>query len=67
MELLGPDDFELLTRGSDAWLPSSIWIIGQDVSGNRSLLVGIPRWPSDKMFSRNASEGKERYKLSEGL
>jgi hypothetical protein len=65
MELLQARNFIIATKGSDAWLPDSIWIIGQDVNRARRLLVGIPRWPTDLRFSKDASEGRELHSLDE--
>ena len=64
----GPQHFTLRTRGgADAWLPSSIWIIGQAEDGELHLLAGVPHWPSSLWFSGDASEGKNEYTLNEGL
>jgi hypothetical protein len=52
---------------TDAWLPSSVWVIGQAEDGELRLLAGVPHWPSNLWFSADASEGKTEYKLSEGL
>jgi hypothetical protein len=67
MESLNPSKFMILTKGSDAWLPESIWIIGQDVNRSRRLLVAIPFWPSTLWFSKDESEGKPQRSLDEGL
>lgn len=67
MELLDPSKFMILTKGRDAWLPESIWIIGQDVNRARRLLVGIPFWPSTLWFSQDESEGRPQRSLDEGL
>jgi len=44
--------------GDDAWLPRSIWVMGEDVEGTRQLLVGLPRWPDDLWFSTDRDEGE---------
>jgi hypothetical protein len=67
MELLQARNFAIATNGNDAWLPDSIWIIGQDVNEARRLLAGIPRWPSNLWFSTDLSEGRPRHSLDEGL
>ena len=65
MELLQSRNFAIATNGSDAWLPESIWVIGQDVSRGRRLLVGIPSWPSNLWFSTDLSEGRPQRSLTE--
>ncbi|NUU18491.1 hypothetical protein HP550_14640 [Cellulomonas humilata] len=66
MDLLGPRNFALRTKGRDAWLPESIWVIGQDVDGNRRLLVGLPRWPATMWFSTDLAEGRPQRVLADG-
>lgn len=67
MNLLQPRNFVIETTGNDAWLPDSIWIIGEDVNSNRELLVGIPRWPSNLWFSTDPSEGSPQHSLAEAF
>jgi hypothetical protein len=67
MESLGPINFIIRTEGSDLWLPESIWIVGRDVNRHVGLLVGIPFWPSNLVFSRDESEGISQHSLDEGL
>jgi hypothetical protein len=67
MEQLNASKFMIRTKGRDAWLPESVWIIGQDVNRNRRLLVGIPFWPSTLWFSQDESEGQPQRSLDEGL
>lgn len=55
----------LRTLGEDAWLPATLWIIGQDVRGVRELLVSHPSWPEDLWFSRDRSEGAGLRRLDE--
>lgn len=62
---LSEGEFALQTNGRDAWLPASIWIIGQDIRGVRSLLVDLPNWPNDLWFSRDSSEGAGLRRLDE--
>jgi hypothetical protein len=45
---------------NDAWLPASIWVIGEDVQGRRELLVGLPNWPSSLWWSTDTSEGRPK-------
>lgn len=63
LNLVDGDNIEIEILGSDAWLPSSIWVIGEDVDGNRKLIVGIPQWPSNRWWSKDTSEGKPSYHL----
>ncbi len=48
-------DFRLVTLGSDAWLPSSIFIIGigAEFQGGSRILVQNEQWPSHGWFSTN--------------
>jgi hypothetical protein len=55
--------FSIITLGSDAWLPASVWIIGQDVEGTRELLASVPQWPNNRWFSRDSSEGQAEYAM----
>jgi hypothetical protein len=56
-------NFSIVTLGTNAWLPASIWVIGQDVEGTRRLLASVPRWPSNLWFSRDSSEGQTAHAL----
>lgn len=56
-------NFSIITGGSDAWLPASIWVIGQDVEGTRRLLASVPQWPSSGWFSRDDAEGRSMRAL----
>ena len=61
MEFLQADDISIRILGSDAWLPSSIWAIGEDINSNRRLLAGVPNWPTTierGWFSTDTSEGR---------
>lgn len=61
MDTLTPDGIAVTIRGVDAWLPSSIWAIGEDVNGARRLLAGVPNWPtsvSRGWFSEDPTEGR---------
>lgn len=58
MELLRARNLAIRTNGSDAWLPSSIWVLGQDVSGTRRLLAGVPNWPRSLWFSKDPPKEK---------
>jgi hypothetical protein len=64
---LNEDNFCIRILGDDAWLPASIWIIGQDVQGARRLLAGVPTWPDDLWFSTDASEGEATRCLDDPL
>lgn len=55
---LDEDNFCIQILGEDAWLPGSIWVIGQDVEGRRELLASVPSWPEDLWFSEDESEGE---------
>jgi hypothetical protein len=66
MALLDGADMEIEILGSDAWLPSSIWAIGQDVNGTRKLIAAHPSWPtsiSNGWFSTDLSEGRPTRRL----
>jgi hypothetical protein len=62
---LSESEFCIRILGDDAWLPASIWIIGQDIVGRRELLASIPNWPADLKFSTDESEGKAMRCLDE--
>jgi hypothetical protein len=47
----------------DSWLPSTIWVIGEEVGGNRELLVALPNWPNTLWWSTNASVGERERRL----
>ncbi|BCW67339.1 hypothetical protein NicSoilB4_21020 [Arthrobacter sp. NicSoilB4] len=49
--------------GNDAWLPSSIWAIGEDVNGDSKVLAHVPKWPVDRYWSRDSREGQPRRRL----
>ena len=64
----GPDTLAIRMRSDDAnWLPSTIWVIGEDVEGTRELLVGLPNWPSSLWWSTDASEGERFRRLSDAF
>lgn len=69
VDMFGLNDrhFCLEILGDDAWLPDSIWVIGEDVQTNRELLVAVPRWPESPWFSTDASEGRRSRCLNESL
>lgn len=58
IDLLDGGNIAIEILGNDAWLPSTIWVIGEDASANRRLLAGIPRWPNNQWWSKDLSEGK---------
>lgn len=62
---LNDGQFKIRTQGSDAWLPQSFWIIGENEFGERKLLVAIPNWPADRLFSTDRSEGEPIWALAE--
>ncbi|MGH9970006.1 MAG: hypothetical protein ACREBG_19730 [Pyrinomonadaceae bacterium] len=62
METLRPADIGIEITGGNAWLPKSIWVIGQDVQGGRKLLAAQPSWPSDGWFSTQTSDAGARAK-----
>jgi hypothetical protein len=45
-----PGNIRITSRAEDAWLPESIWVIGQEDDGEFHLLVGRPEWPSNAWF-----------------
>ncbi|TQJ39373.1 hypothetical protein FBY33_1388 [Arthrobacter sp. SLBN-112] len=53
-------NIEMEILGSNAWLPSSIWAIGEDITRDRKLLVHIPDWPTDQFWSTDRSKGEPR-------
>jgi hypothetical protein len=66
MSLLDGSDIEIEIRDDDAWLPSSIWAIGQDADGARRLIAGHPTWPTsitNGWFSTDTSEGRRARRL----
>ena len=53
-----------MTSSDDAWLPSSIWVIGETENNSLLILAGYPRWPRDKWFDRGASPlGPDQHDL----
>src|SRR5688572_19321570 len=48
---VGRQTLAIRTRSDDAWLPSSIWVIAEDVQGNRELKVALPNWPNSLWWS----------------
>jgi hypothetical protein len=66
MELVQGDDLSIRILGDDAWLPSSIWVIGQDATPTTRLLAAHPLWPTSiaqGWFSRDPAEGRARRTL----
>ena len=67
MNIFGPSRIFINISGNDAWLPSSIWAIGEDVNGDRKLLAGVPNWPTsvaNGWFSTDLTEGQPRRSLA---
>jgi hypothetical protein len=67
MESLKPADISITIGGSDAWLPSSIWVIGEDEGSNHRLIAGVPNWPTsvrDGWFSTDRAEGRPTRSLA---
>lgn len=62
METLTPANIGLEITGGNAWLPKSVWVIGQDVQGKRKILAAQPRWPSDSWFSTQTSDAGAKAK-----
>jgi hypothetical protein len=58
-----PEILAIRTGSDDAWLPSSIWVIAEDVQGNRQLEVALPNWPSSLWWSTQESEGEPIRRL----
>lgn len=66
MAFLDAEDISITIQGRDAWLPASIWVIGEDVNSTRRLLAGVPNWPtsvSRGWFSADTSEGRPTRSL----
>jgi PLAT/LH2 domain len=65
VDMFGFDEssFSIITFGHNAWLPSSIWVIGQDVEGTRRLLASVPKWPKNLWFSTDSKEGEQSRAL----
>jgi hypothetical protein len=63
LEFIQGRDIVIQTLGRDAWLPSSIWVIGEDVQGARRLIAGFPSWPSNRWWSNDSSEGEASRRL----
>jgi hypothetical protein len=70
-ESLGPKQIGFSILSGDAWLPSSVFVVGFPFSGSPMLLVGHTNWPDDGWFSTDPSDGggeAERTRfLDEGL
>ena len=54
---------EIEILGDDSWLPSSIWVIGEDVEGHRALLVDLPNWLKSLWWSTDDSVGDVKRRL----
>jgi hypothetical protein len=70
-ETLQPKHISIEIRSGDAWLPSSIWVIGLPIQGSPMLILGQPRWPDKQWFSTQTTDAggqarPERW-LDEGL
>ena len=66
MDFVDGDDISITILGDDAWLPSSIWAIGEDANGTRRLIAGEPDWPtsvSRGWFSTDPAEGRATRSL----
>jgi hypothetical protein len=66
MTFLDAEEISITILGDDAWLPASIWVIGEDVNSTRRLLAGVPNWPtsvSRGWFSTDTSEGRATRSL----
>lgn len=60
---LNERNFELIALGDDAWLPATMWVIGQDIRGTRELLASVPIWPTNAWLSTDDSEGEAVRRL----
>ncbi|HEX3047249.1 MAG TPA: carbohydrate binding domain-containing protein [Bacillota bacterium] len=59
-------DIRFQTKGNNAWLPESIWVIGETTSGQYALLAGTPNWASTSPIitvSRNYALNQLKVKL----
>jgi hypothetical protein len=66
MALLDPEDVTITIEEDDAWLPASIWVIGEDVHSTRRLIAGVPNWPTSVnrgWFSKDHTEGRRTRSL----
>ena len=55
-----PDHFKIVATEGDAWLPSSIFIVGKSNSNEFKVLVGNENWPKDAWFSTQTSDANGR-------
>jgi hypothetical protein len=55
-ESIDDNTFCIRARSDDAWLPKTVWIIGQTEEGDYTLLAGDGSWPTDQWFSTQASD-----------
>ena len=53
----------IVILADDSWLPSSIWVIGEDVEGHRALLVDLPNWLKSLWWSTDDSVGDVKRRL----
>jgi len=60
---LTADKLRIQIRGNDAWLPSTLWVIGEDVHGTNHLIAGFPSWPSNRWWSKDPSVRQESRRL----
>ncbi len=57
-------ELEVTGNGADdAWLPDSIWLIGETVENEYILIAGENAWPENAWFSTEADEGQPKYEL----
>ena len=54
------DEFKLVAEGGDAWLPSSIFIIGKSRTNEFKVLVGLDNWPENAWLSTQTSDAGGR-------
>ena len=59
MDDIVPTDFKIVAAGEDAWLPSSIFILGEG-SGQFKVLVANEEWPDEGWFSTQTSDANGR-------
>ncbi len=57
-EKIQPGEIEMLTHGTNRWLPSSFWVISRNVNKEYRILIVNHNWPQNGYFSTDQTEGQ---------
>jgi len=64
-EMIQPGEIEMITHGSNRWLPSSFWVISRNVNDEYRILIVNLNWPQNAYFSNDPSEGQTSRPLDQ--